>query len=516
MSIKAALFAGVVCGFFPLAFPLFAQETTGDPLSAIDWLSDVVREPEPAIAPSTEDITKDATPTEITTTLLGQVKTDAVGLLSSSVTGLPADFWGTTSTKELQTLIRAQRTDLPPPLSGFLRRLLLAELTPPPDSDPNGGLFLARIDKLLDMGALDEASALIERAGPTTPDLFRRWFDISLLTEREDQACRVMLDKPEIAPTYPARIFCLARGGDWSAAAVTLNTAKILNLININEEALMARFLDPELFEGEPPLAPPSRITPLAYRMHAAIGEPLKLSGLPNAFAFAATGPNEGWKQRITAAERLVRSGAMRPQQLMAIYKERAAAASGGVWDRVDAVQIFDAALLAGNGEKVSRILKDTLRPLRRAGLEAAFASVYGERLARLPLKEMARLDAIRVELMSNTYEAVAVSGNLPNGTPDILVSVATGAVKKIDGSNPMNSAISAAFLTDETPTGFEGYFADKKSGEIALRAMSMLQDGADGDPSSTEIGLRLLRNLGLEDLARRTALHLLLARFPQ
>jgi hypothetical protein len=513
MSIKSSILIASTSVLVFSASCIWAQDSSGDPLSAIDWLSDVVRVPDTVVAPLAQDITKNASPTAITTTPLGRIKTDAVGLLPNSVTGLPADFWGSTGTKELQMLIRAQRTDLAPPLSGFLRQLLLAELTPPADSDQNGGLFLARIDKLLDMGALEEASSLIERAGPTTPDLFRRWFDISLLTGLEDQACRVMLAKPEIAPTYPARIFCLARGGDWSAAAVTLNTATLLNLIDTDEEALMARFLDPELFEGEPPLTPPTRVTPLAYQMHAAIGEPLQLSVLPNAFAFAATGPTEGWKQRITAAERLVRSGAMRPQQLMAIYKERAAAASGGVWDRVDAVQAFDAGLLAGNGQKVSRILKDTLRPLRRAGLEAAFADVYGERLARLPLSDEARVDALRIELMSDTYEAVAISGNYPDETPPLLIEVAKGDVTTMDQSSPMHGAVSSAFMSDVVPTEFEAMFVDGKSGEIALRAMLLLQDGADGDPSSTEIGLQLLRKLGLEDLARKTALHFLLTR---
>jgi hypothetical protein len=506
-TIKNTTIALVLVG----SAPVFAQ--TNEPLSAIEWLSDVIRNPEVLALPKADDISKNASPTQIVTTPLGQIKIDAVGLLPSSVTGLSPEFWGTTGSTELQDLILSQRTDLPPPLAAFLKRLLLAELTPPPDSDEGGGLFLARVDKLLDMGALDEARALVERAGPNTPELFRRWFDIGLLTGLEDQACRVMLAKPEIAPTYPARIFCLARGGDWSAAAVTLNTAKLLDLIDDQEEALMARFLDPELFEGEPPLTAPRRITPLAYKMHSAIGEPLQLTSLPNAFAYAALSPTEGWKQRINAAERLVRTGALPAQTLMEIYKERKPAASGGVWDRVEAVQSFDAALLAGDGDRITADFDATLRPLRRAGLEAAFAKVYGDRLARLPLGEGVAVAATRIELMSDSYEAVAQRPRAPDDTPQVWLDVARGSVDRVDPSSAVLSAVTFAFSDKSCPAGFLKAFERKNYGEIALQALILLQDGPDASPSNIETGLKLLRKLGLEDIARRTAMHIMLAR---
>ncbi|MEP5759654.1 MAG: hypothetical protein ABJ327_10215 [Litoreibacter sp.] len=489
-----------------------AQDNT-DPLSAIDWLSDVIRAPQAPIVAPEVSVVEDASPSQIVTTPLGQVKLDAVGLLPPSVTGVPASFWGNSSTSELQALILSQRTDLLPPLSAFLKRLMLAELTPPPDSNANGGLFLARVDKLLDMGALEEARALVERAGPNTPELFRRWFDVNLLTGLEDQACRVMLAKPEIAPTYPARIFCLARGGDWPAAALTLNTAQLLGLINSEEDALMARFLDPDLFEGEPPLPTPERLTPLAFKMHSAIGEPLSLSTLPNAFAFAALAPTEGWKQRITASERLTRSGAVTPTQLMAAYKERSPAASGGVWDRAEAIQAFDAAILAKDVQKVSALLSKTIRPMRRAGLEAAFASVYGERLARIPLTGDAQREGIRIELLSESYEAVAKSKRLPEDTPKLWIEVATGNVTPDLPNDQIQAAIVRAFTNQSSPSEFDALFADKKFGEIALKALILLQDGTDAAPADIEVGLQLLSKLGLQDIARRTALHILIMR---
>ena len=86
----------------------------------------------------------------------------------------------------------------------------------------DGSLLLARIDRLLEIGALEPALALLELAGPAQPELFRRWFDIGLLTGRGGPRLRGAARTPAVSPTFPARIFCLARGGDWNAAELTL------------------------------------------------------------------------------------------------------------------------------------------------------------------------------------------------------------------------------------------------------------------------------------------------------
>jgi hypothetical protein len=201
---------------------------------------------------------------------------------------------------------------------------------------------------LLARGALDPALALMERAGPTDPQVFRRFFDVSLLTGHGDRACRAMDANPDIAPTFPARIFCLARGGDWPAAALSFGTGEALGRFEPMEADLIARFLDPELFEGEGPSATGSRahaaVVPDAHG-HRGTSRP---DGAAPRLVHADLSQLAGWRAQLDAAERLTRSGAIEPQQWFAIYTARVPSASGGVWDRVAAVQALDAALLAG------------------------------------------------------------------------------------------------------------------------------------------------------------------------
>ena len=122
--------------------------------------------------------------------------------------------------------------------------------------------------------------------------------------------------------------------GDWNAAALTLKTAEALGFVTGEQSALLERFLDPEIEDGAAPLPPPSRPSPLVWRMMEAIGEPMPTNTLPVAFAQADLRANAGWKQQIEAAERLARTGAVAPNRLLGLYTERRPAASGGVWDR--------------------------------------------------------------------------------------------------------------------------------------------------------------------------------------
>ncbi len=211
------------------ALPDMAAAAGDDPLSAIDWLSQSVTAPtkastsvpssaSPAPQPSPGEppvTTGGALPTTVATTPLDGPSPDAVGLISPAVSGFPHDLWGAGLTLEIAEAISRDRMDSLPALRQLFLTMLLAEAAPPIDNEGKGVLLLARIDKLLHLGALEQAAALIEVAGSTSSaELFRRAFDVALLTGHEDRACDDMQANPSLAPTLQARVFCLARAGN--------------------------------------------------------------------------------------------------------------------------------------------------------------------------------------------------------------------------------------------------------------------------------------------------------------
>lgn len=500
------------------SWPALGQEGQA-PMSAIDWLSASVTVPATqdtgglAVAIDEPPVTGPggALPQPVLTTALDAPMPDAAGLIPPAVSGLPQNLWGPGLTREItDRLTQSHAGDLPALRQLFLT-ILLAEATPPVDADAQGALLQVRIDKLLTLGALEQTAALIQTAGTETPQMFRRAFDVALLTGAEDRACESMAKAPHLAPTVPARVFCLARSGDWDTAALTLHNATALGQLGPDQAHLLARFLDPELFESEPPPEPPNPVTPLDWKIFEAIGEPLGTESLPIAFSYAEISPRSGWKAQIEAAERLTRAGTIPPNVILGLYTERQPAASGGVWDRADAFQDFDAAMQSGDLARIGQTLPPAWARMREAELEVPFAMLYGNPLIDLPLQGEALLIAHEVALLSPQRDKAAQHMVPADVTETFLVGLAQGNLTGRVAPNSLGRAIAAAFTSPTPSTEAQSLLNDARLGEAILVAIDNIGRGVEGDLRGVTEGLSLLRLVGLEDVAQRTALELML-----
>ncbi|WP_347139260.1 hypothetical protein [Paracoccus sp. SSK6] len=451
-----------------LACPALAEQ----PLSASDWLSGSVRGPDressawrpgdkppPGLpgAPGPKPVATTGEVGAVQVTRLGNGNPDAVGLVTPRKAGLPPGLWQGSSAAALADLILRTPARLPA-MNALLDRVLVTQLVPPPAEPgvPQGRLFLARADRLLDAGAVDRAQALLIAAGPSNPEIFRRLFDISLLKGDEGRACDIMNNTPGIAPSFAARIFCLAQTGDWAAAAISLNGAEALGLLDQRQAVLLTHFLDDAYVDSDQMLPPSDRMTPLDFRIHEAIGQPLPTSSLPIAFAHSDLRPNNGWKARLEAAERLARAGAIPPATLRALYSEQKPAASGGVWERAGAMRTLEAALAGGDP---SPALPQAFDEFRKAGMADVLAAM--------------------------------VAADLPQGGEGRSAQIATWLRQWQGLPTPVPLVLDPALKADPAT-------APTQQGEALLNAMADVDAGLDGDLPRAGRGLATLRALGL------------------
>ncbi|WP_245845143.1 hypothetical protein [Pseudothioclava arenosa] len=505
-----------------LGVPAAAQD---NPLSAIDWLSNSVltgttyRDQPNASRPVLPPVIGEAPVSsglrleDVAVFSLDAPTPDAIGLLSARRTGLPRDLWGSSPEAELAAMLRKERADTLPAIQGLLMELLLAELAPPEQSDKraSGLLFLARVDKLLDLGALEPALAMLAEAPANHPEIFRRRFDAALLIGEEDRACEAMAESPLIAPSLQARVFCLARGGDWEAAALLFGTGRVLEPLPPETDALLERFLEPELDDAGP-LPPPSRPSPLVFRMMEAIGEPLPTNDLPVAFAQSDLRANNGWKARLEAGERLARTGVLDANQMLGLYTENDSGPSGALWDRVRAMSRLDAAMRAGETETVAEILPEAYALMETVELEPLLGRLWGEDLAKLELPPETRALAFRIGLLSPAYEKIAQAHTPTDLDERLLIGLARGSTAGIPAQDQLGLLLKRVF--DRNATNLPDAYRDLVPGQLGLallRALDDVTEGAKGDYTRLEAGLRLLRMSGLEDEARRAALELLI-----
>lgn len=508
MQIRPCIFSVVLAALAPLS------ATAQEPLSAIDWLELQVSVPVVSASPNTylgeTPVSNSVLVPDISVQSLTQSVPDSVGLLPSNVTGLPNTLWSNSNTNTVVALITRQNVAEYPALQALLYTLLLAEVEPPQDAGQTAALLLARIDKLIEMGAVDQAAALIERAGIDTPALFSRWFNVSLLTGGEDVACRALAVNPHLSAEYATRVFCTARNGDWDTAALTLDTARALRLISSTEEALLSRFLDlddaPMLSATLGGTAP----TPLVVRLYEAIGEPLPTAPLPRAFAMIDLRNTSGWKAELEAAERLARVGALPENHLLGIYTTRQPAASGGVWDRVRAIQRLDIALQSGAAEQVAKALPQAWGAAKEAQLEVPFARLFAQSLMAMKLPEDVSKVAFRIAILSPYYEQASKSFAPVSQGDRFLASLAAGAPQAELADETVSRAVARAFDGARPPENLARLLSEGRLGEVILQAMALFSRAAAGDPQNITDALATFRAVGLEFTARQAAIQLL------
>ncbi|MGZ3216955.1 hypothetical protein [Paracoccus sp. T5] len=451
------------------------------PLSASDWLSGSVqgppressawrpsdRRPPGPRASRPKPVAESGEVGRVQVTRLDRGDPDHTGTISPRRAGLPADLWAGSDSGTLAQMVLATPARLQA-MQALMKRLLTAQLAPPQDGDTPAGrrgeLFLARADRLLDMGALEDAQALLVAAGPGDPEIFRRMFDIALLEGDEGRACDIMNGTPGIAPSFAARIFCLAQTGDWAAAAISLHGAETLGLVDERHAIMLTHFLDDAFVDSSDLLEPAERMTPLEFRIHEAIGQPLPTIPLPVAFAQSDLRLNSGFKARVEAAERLARTGALPAAQLRQIYAEQRPAASGGVWERAAVMRTLEAALAGGD---VSQALPRAFDEFRAAGMADLLAAM--------------------------------VAADLPPGSEDEQTARITDLLRAWQG-------LPEATLPEPDPNleAPQPEAPQTQRGEALLTAMADIDAALEGDLARAGRGIAMLRALGLTEDADR------------
>lgn len=482
------------------------------PLTAIDWLERAsmasAAQPKPGAEPPAANSVR--TP-PVTVTALDKPRVDAVGLLPPSTTGLPETLWQNSDVASLVDQMSKLEDEPLPAIQALYYTLLLAEAQSPVDAAPDARFLRARLDALRAFGAIEPAHALAERAGAGTAALFDRWLDLALLLGQASQPCQALVRDPSLTNSLSARIYCTARAGDWPTAALVLDGATSLDVLQEPDATLLQQFLNPEMIEQAAPPAIPAHVTILQFRLFEAVGAAIPTHNLPRPFAMADLRGNSGWKAEIEAAERLARTGAVPGPRLMGLYTERRPAASGGVWDRVEAVQALDNALDMSYTENFSAILQTAWDAARETQLEVVFADLFADRLLARPLPPMARALAFDIVLLSSRYEDASTLVSDPDPDQRFFIETAGGEPSPQAARGALQHQIATAFAQTDPPPEQAALLERGRLGEAILAAAAHITRASGHGRTDLGPALAALRAVGLEDTARRAALQLML-----
>ena len=486
------------------------------PLSAIDWLhkkrSIIDGSNETEFFKAEPPTTSGAEAPRVAVSKLKETRLDAVGLLPAHITGFPVNIWHESTSSELVRLLRNIEVSHNPAIQSLLFRLLLAEGHAPFDSDDTYEFLQARIEKLVQYGAVEPALALLERAAPLPAQLVPTLFDLSMLSEALLPACAQVLELGSSYVRDAERIFCTARTGDWMTAHLMLETITALDLLEKRQNNLLSRFLDAYEYEDTiEELPPPLKPTALDFRLYEAIGEPLVTAGLPLAFAVNDLTGDHGWKAQLEAAERLKNSGALADNRFLGIFTERTPSASGGIWDKVHVIQKFEQAVQQKNSIFASQVLNEVFTNPDFKDLIAPTSRLFSNDLLAMELSPKDRKLAQKFALLSDEFETAAalISPNTPQDA--LLKAIALDDFSNLTISGTFESIISEAFRTSRVPFAISNLMEQHKLGEAILTALIQFEKGSSGDLQNLMDSLSTLNFFGLGETARRATLYLLI-----
>lgn len=451
-------------------------------------------------------VAKDAV---ITITPLGAVQKDAVGILPPEVSGIPSTFWGQSPGSSLKTLIQKDYGERLPAVQDMLMRIMLAQIAPPLGQGAEADLLLARLDYLIGLGALDPADALASSVTIDEPELFARWFDINILQRRPDRACAPLLERSSLATDLPRRIFCLAQNSDWSAAEVALSLGTTLGEVTPQMGDLLGHYLDREMFE-DVSVRLNGAISPIEFVLAEQLDAPYS-ENLPLAYLSFTPPDALGWKENLYRAESLSRARGNTPAHLIATYSTERPSASGGIWDRVAAVQRLMDRLKNGDVLEISEALIEAFDQMRPSGLLHPLAEHLGPRLDDLALTE--RASEIRMHLRFLRDDGMAAAaltvGELP--PEDMRRAVITDDFSFVANDDPLKTAISISFTEELSSGQYRQMFDAGQTGLAVLTALHALKEGEISDPREIPAALQTLRAAGFDEEARHIALQILI-----
>jgi hypothetical protein len=316
-----------------LALPASAQQSPPLRLAPPQRLAppaDAPSEPAPApapgeAAPAAPAAPAEAAPSGIQVAPLAPVDPEWTGTLGEDQGGFPPTLWQGTPRRVILALVPALPVTTSPTVQGLGRRLLLANALPPAGREASDGFLAFRAEKLLAMGLVEDAAALLRAAPGQSEALERARIELMLLSGDRAGACQAVgaaIRRRQGLWWDRALVACNALTGKHEEAALGLS---LLREQNAAKDAAFDALV--ERLGGRqtklPPMPQPGPVH-LALLQAAKLPYPGDLAAVtaPATLRTIALAEGTPAPQRVAAAQRAAEFGALTPAQLRQIYEQ--------------------------------------------------------------------------------------------------------------------------------------------------------------------------------------------------
>ncbi len=441
---------------------------------------------------------------------LGKMNLNGIGLISIERTMFPDNLWSNSSEKVL-----AERLYQMPELSlattnKIFKRLLTVDAQPPLNSigikNMGYSFLISRIDKLIQIGALDEAEEILNYIKNPSINFMKRKIEVALINGRLTKTCDLAERYPNFKGMLQFKIICLVQKNDWQAAALAFTVGASLKLLNEKEENLFLNFLDPDIQTDSSHRVSIEDLSPTSFYLLYGQNAIIVPNKFPHKYAYAFSRSDVSPELRIRSMEKLASKYIINSSTLFNLYRTTQIGGNGEQVGIKKALMELNQSIKGKSDDQKLMALKNVTKIFFKKNLLPQFSDEYKNILKELitsndkSLRDLSAVLLFLINQKANNKILFKTSNSEINCLIDLKRTIfiknkndnkVCKLIKRLNVETIKKSFISNKSYNDYIETGL-----------ILLESLSLLQNGAATKFKDLQLSLTLLSKIGLLDLA--------------
>ena len=449
---------------------------------------------------------------------LEEINLNGIGLISIERAKFPDDLWSNSSEKVLSEKINNMPKLSLASTNKIFKRLLLVDAKPPLNSigvKNMGYLFLlSRIDKLIKMGAIDEAEEILNYIKDPSIEFMKRRIEVASLNGRLSKTCELANRYPNFKGMLQFKIICLVRKNDWQAAALAFTVGASLKQFDEKEKQLLLNYLDPEIEPNYSYDIEINDLSPINFYLIYGNKELTPPDILSNKYAYAFSFLGMAPKIRIKAMEQLALNYVVNANTLFNLYRSNPNEYEEEANDARKTVIELDQSFNSDSEKRKLFALKKATEVFQKKKLLAHLSNEYSDELKNLYYSDNKRLNDLAITLLSLTDGMANEFYTLKSTNPDIncLIDIKKKVFIKYERDTDLCELVkklNIEIIKESFPIN-RNYDAQMEKGLILLESLSLLKNGLSTKFEEIKLSLSMLTKIGLIELVNEISIELI------
>ena len=420
---------------------------------------------------------------------------------------LPYYYWSWSNIEDLTSKIDRIYFEPKAQLRELIVSVLTSEMPANIEIPKEANLYIARLNKLLELGQYKEAQTFINNYDPNLTLSYQQQFELNLLKGNDTLACSQSKIEDTKNKTLKQKIYCLNHEGKQSEARIIFETAKILNKIEEYDTLIIELLLNSEELAQSKEIDIKKNLSVLDYIILQKNDIKIEDRFIPTSFLFYNLSKTYNLEKKLILSERLAKFGIISNLQLFKIYKESEIVNNTALIKRKKCVNELELAILKRSSDDIRQKLEKCLTLFQKIGLSSDFSKYYKTTMLAEVNTGWETPTSVKMRLLSKEYSSLKIELT-ENSNFNSSQSIARNNFTKLNGLTAFEKSITDAFKDPKYKVHNSSLIDQGKIGEVIISSIILLESK---DLNEMQNGLIGLIQSGLTDVAKDIAIRLLI-----